>query len=107
MSRAVVTCWKSGSPLALRKTVFVIPIWRAFCVIIWAKRSLLPPSVSPIIQATSLAERVTRARMACSTEIELPGGMPSFEGDCEAASALITMRLSSVMRPSRNASNSR
>ena len=52
-----------------------------------ARRSWIrvPPIVSATATAMSLAERVTIALIASSTEIESPGGTPSFEGSCAAA----------------------
>ena len=106
MSRAVVTWSRSGRPEALRKVVRVMPSARAFRVIIWAKRSSLPPPrCSPSAAAASLADLVTRARIASSTVSVMPAARPSREGGMEAASAETRIGLERAMRPSRRASN--
>ncbi len=107
MSRAVVTCSQSGRPEALRKVVRVMPIWRARWVMTRAKLPSEPARCSATAAATSLAERVTRARIALSALIAPPGGTPSLDGGRDAASALKRIGVESSMRPSRNASNIR
>ena len=57
----------------------------ALRVIISAKALSSRPIASAIATATSLAERVTIALIAFSTEIVSPGSRPSFEGSCAAA----------------------
>ena len=47
-------------------------------VIIWAKRSSSPPSTSPSAAAASLADLVTRPRIASSTVSCDPGNSPSL-----------------------------
>ena len=61
MSRAVLRCWRLGSPDALRKVVEDMPRRRASAVINSAKPDSVPPIASPNAAATSLAERVTSA----------------------------------------------
>ena len=86
MSRAVVTWSRSGRPEALRKVVRVIPSARAFMVIIWAKRSSEPPPrYSPSAAAASLADLVTRARIASSTVRVMPEVRPRRDGGMDAA----------------------
>ncbi len=108
MSRAVVTWSGSGRPEALRKVVRVMPRARARSVIIWPNRASEPPArYSPTTAAASLADFVTRARIACSTVRLDPGARPSFEGGRAAASADTGSGVASDSRPSRSASNTR
>jgi hypothetical protein len=85
MSRAVLRWRASGSPDALRKTVEVMPSWRALAVIIAAKRSSVPPRNSATAVATSLADLVAKARIAVSTGRDCPALRPSLEGGRLAA----------------------
>ena len=45
----------------------------------WANAASVPEIRSPKAVATSLAERATSACRPCSTVIDPPGAMPSFE----------------------------
>ncbi|GAV36117.1 hypothetical protein ROTAS13_03802 [Roseomonas sp. TAS13] len=100
MSRAVVTWRGSGRPEALRKTVLVIPIWRARSVISRAKRASLPsPRNSPTAEAASLADLVTRARIASRTVMVEPGFSQSLEGGREAACRDTGMRVEGETSP--------
>ena len=58
---------------------------RAFSVIISAKWNSVPPKASAITTATSLAERITMARMAVSTVMVSPRRSDSLVGFCWAA----------------------
>ena len=84
-----------------------MPMAWAFAVIISAKWSSDPPIASPMATATSLADLVTTALIALSTESVPPGRSPSFEGAMEAAWDDISISVSSDMRPFSSCSNSR
>ncbi len=64
MSRAVESWRRFGRPEALRNVVRLMPRSRARWVIIRANLNSLPPIASATTVATSLADLVTRARMA-------------------------------------------
>ena len=87
MSRAVVTWASSGRPEALRKTVAVMPSWRAFRVISPAKRSSLPAMCSATAMATSLALLVIRILTASRRVISSPSARSSLEGAAVTAVA--------------------
>ena len=85
MSLAVLSCFEFGRPEALRNTVRVMPSSLALRVIIWANLLSLPPSASAMTTATSLADLVTRARIASLTAMLEPRLSRSLEGGIEAA----------------------
>ena len=85
MSWAVVVCSGSGSPVALRKLLPVMPRRFAVAVMRPAKLVSSPPTRSASTTAASLAERVMVARMAFSTLIFSPLERPSSEGGMAAA----------------------
>src|SRR5580704_13422878 len=58
-----------------------MPSARAFCVIILAKASSLPPRYSAMTTAASLADRVTMPLIASSTVMVCPGLSPSMVGN--------------------------
>ena len=69
---------------------------RAWVVISSAKRASLPPRFSPMVEAMSLAERVTSAMIASSTRIVEPALRPSLVGGMAAARAETLSLVSSV-----------
>ncbi len=68
-----------------------MPSWRAFCVIIWAKRTSLPAMCSATATATSLHDLVISALMASMSVISVPSSTSSLEG--WAATALAEKRI--------------
>src|SRR3990167_2803294 len=80
MSRAEVTWAGSVRHEALRKLVLVMPSAWARAVIFLAKPLSRPARCSPMAQATSFADFVTRARIASRALIVPPALMPSFDG---------------------------
>ena len=85
ISRAVDICRRLGRPEALRKVVRLMPRSWARCVIIRANLNSLPPIVSATVVATSLADFVTRARIASRTVIRSPRRNPNFDAGWPAA----------------------
>ena len=85
MSRAVLSWRRFGRPEALRKLVRFMPRVWAFLFICWANLRSVLPSASARTTATSLADLVTRARIACLTVIRWLRFSPSFEGGWRAA----------------------
>ncbi len=107
MSRALISWRGSGRPDALAKWVWVMPSSCARRVIRVAKRGSLPPSFSARATAMSLADLTAMARIASSTVIMPPAGMPSLLGAWLAA-CWETMILSlSDSLPEARASNVR
>jgi len=105
MSRAVVSWPLAVKPDAFLKVVLLMPSWRAFFVIMRPKFASLPPRCSATAAATSLADLVASAKMACSAAMLRPGLIPSLEGGFEAANFDIRMRVFLVIFPRSSASN--
>ena len=99
MSRAVVTCERSGRPDALRNLVRVMPSCFAVRVMRCANAFWLPPMLSATTTATSLADLVTSALMALSTVIQDPALRPSLEGCCLEAYFDTRRRVFFLIRP--------
>ena len=98
MSRAVLRCARFGKPDALRKVVRDMPSARALSVIRLANPASVPPSVSAITTAISLADLTISARIASSTVIVEPARSPSLDAGCRAARFEIVIV---DLRPSR------
>jgi len=84
-----------------------MPSSRALFVIMIAKSSSVPARKAPIAEATSLAERVTSARIASSTLMVWPGRSPSFDGGMPAPRGVMAMRDFNVNLLESNPSNRR
>ena len=97
-SRAVVICCVVGQARGVDDRACASCRARAPCGSSCRRNCFLAwPIASAIATATSLAERVTTALIASSTEIVSPGGTPSLEGSCAAACSEI-----GIARPKRH-----
>jgi hypothetical protein len=105
MSRAVLICPRLGRPDALRNVVRVMFSRRAMVVIIMAKSRSLLARFSATTVATSLADFVTRAKIASSTVMVSPRFRPSRDAGWRAARAETLSWVFSVHLPTSNASN--
>ena len=103
-SRAVESWRRLGRPEALRKVVLDMPISLALRVIMRAKLASSSPKDSAMMVATSLADFVTRARMASRTVMDWPFFSPSLEGAWLLALFEASNFWSRVKRPSPRAS---
>ena len=107
MSRAVLNCPRCGRPEALRNVLRYMPSLRALAVILRAKLRSEPLMFSAITVATSLADLVTRARIASSTVIRWPRRSPSRDAGWRAARAETRSLLSTVHSFDSSASKTR
>ena len=105
MSAAVVYWWLLGRPEALRNWVLRMPSWWAVRVMRRAKAGSEPSMFSPTVEATSLADLVTSARMASRTLIVSPGRSPTLEGGMPEEWREALSGVSSDMRPASSSSN--
>ena len=111
MSRAVVVCSGSGKPLALRKTLWVMPSFSPVAVIRWAKRCdscvyavaghpLEAPEAVPILRAAASAGIDVTVEPAVTEVDRLPAGDPmtgTFAGPPAVRGAVAFQRLVAVM----------
>ncbi len=97
MSRAVVTCSGFGQPEALRKTVLVMPSWRAFSVIMSAKAASLPAIPSATTMVASLPDCTMMPRIKSSIRTRLPTRTNIFD-PCIFQAFLLTGKVSSSDR---------
>ncbi len=104
MSRAEVHCRGSGRPFGLYQRLSCMPIRWAASFIIEAKPSTLPPRLSPMAKATSLADFTMMILRALPRVSCVPGLKPIFEGGSAAAAGEIVISVSIDARPWRTRS---
>ena len=106
MSRAEESCLRLGSPDALRNRVRFMPSARARVVIAAANSHSVPPIASATTVATSFADFVASAMIACFTVMLLPRFRPSFDAGWPAARFETDSLSLNCMRPLSSSANS-
>src|SRR6185437_9099536 len=107
ISRAVVTCRRSGNPDALVNKVRLMPSACALAVIIRAKRASVRPSFSATATAASFADRTIMPSTASRSVIQAPGLTESLVGGLDAACREKGILVCHVNRPRWRASKAR
>ncbi len=107
MSLAVDFWCRLCRPEALRKVVRVMPSVLALLVMSLANSISVPACASASTTAASLADFVTKARIASRTFILSPFFSPSFDGGMPAARLEALSFWSSFSRPALKASKVR